>query len=287
MKNKQIQQNLKHGYIFLASIILVLFALSLSTEIYLKGGFAFTTNDTEAKETKVVNERKHEDEIFLEIQNLTDGFKTKDKSITVVAFTNTGNKSWINGNEVKVNNEGVLEDKVDLIIGKNEIIVEVENEEGKESIQKLTVIREKKEELKKEEPESPQETIPTEPIQPPATNPVPQPVPTPEPDPQPSPIMGLKLQCSITNTQPFIGQTVALICVVKDQNNNYVSGASGNVTVNWSSGNQSYSLSNSNGSGAMNISFVVPKGNSGQIMGSVRVSKDGLTVTSNFSLTVQ
>jgi len=287
MKNKPIQKNLKHGYIFLSGIILIFFALSLSTEIYLKGGFTFAKADNDSQEPEVVNERKDEDNIFLEIQNLTDGFKTEDETITVVAFTNTGNTVWINGTETEVNHEGVLEDKVDLIIGNNEIIIEAENKENKRTTQKITVIREKKEEPKEERQESSQNNDTNKPVQSPVNDPIPQPVPTPEPDPQPIPIMGLKLQCSITNTQPFIGQSASLDCLVKDQNSNPVSGATGNVTVNWQSGSKSYSLSNSNGSGTMNVSFTVPEGNSGHVSGSVRVSKDGLTVTSNFSLTIQ
>lgn len=287
MKNKPIQKNLKHGYIFLSGIILVFFALSLSTEIYLKGGFTFAKAVNDSQEPEVVNERKDEDNIFLEIQNLTDGFKTEDETITVVAFTNTGNRVWINGTETEVNHEGVLEGKVDLIIGNNEIIIEAENKENKRTTQKLTVIREKKEEPKEERQESLPNNDTNKPIQQPVKDPVAQPIPTPQPDPQPSPITGLKMQCSITNTMPYVGQTVSINCTVKDQNNSPVSGVSGSATVAWQSGSQTYLLANSNGLGALNVSFTVPEGNSGQVMGSIQVSKDGLTVTSNFSLIVQ
>ncbi len=283
---KQEDKNLKHGYLFLAGIILFLFAVSLSTEIYLKGGFAFAKNEETPQKEEMINDRKDEEETFVEIQNLKDGFKTKDESITVVAFTNLSNKAWINGNEVEVNNEGVIEGKVHLIVGENEILVAVENDSGQKKSQKLTVTREKKEEPKKQEREE-QTPQPKETVQPPIQNPTPQPEPEPDPIPQPDPITGLKMQCSITNTMPYVGQTVSINCTVRDQNNSPVNGATGSVTVNWQSGSQTYSLPSSNGSGVTSVSFTVPNGNSGKVNGNVRVSKSGLTVTSNFSLTVQ
>lgn len=284
MKNKNNEKNLKHGYVFLTGIILVLFAISLSVEIYLKGGFNFSKTETETTTDNV--EVDEHPEITLEIQNLTDGYTTKEAFITVVFLTNVNNKAWINGQEVSVSPEGYFESKIDLIVGKNEIIAKVENLKGDNKEKSIFVIRE---EEKQEEPKSEEKNEPpksketTQPI----VQPEPKPDPKPEPEPQPNPITGLKLYCSITNTQPFVGQSVTLDCSVKDQNGSPVSGATGSVTVNWQSGFANYNLPSSNSNGNSSVSFTVPEGNKGSISGSIRVSKDGLNVNSNFSITVQ
>jgi len=284
MKKVNDEKNLKHGYIFLTGIILVLFAISLSIEIYLKGGFNFKEATPETVTDNTENDEHPE--ITLEIQNLTDGYKTKESVITIVYLTNIDNKAWINGQEVEVSPEGYFERKIDLNVGENGIIAKVEDLKGDKKEKNISVIREeeKKEEPKAEEKtETPKNNDTTKPIVQPEIKPEPKP----DPEPQPQPITGLKLYCSITNTQPFVGQTVTLDCSVKDQNGNPVSGANGSVTVNWQSGSASYNLPSSNSNGSSSISFTVPEGNKGKISGSIRVSKYGLTVNSNFSITVQ
>lgn len=282
METKEIRKNLKHGYIFLSVIVLVLFGISVSVEIYLKGGFKFnlnnqtlTTNTDNSSTTNTDNP-----EVLLEFQNITDGYKTKDSTITIVAKTNIGNKAWINGKEATVNETGVFELKVDLVVGSNEITIEAENQ--KKGSKKVSIIRE-------EEPKP--TSIPAEkPKEQPIIQPKPETIPTvklePTPVPQPNPVItALKLHCSISNTQPAIGQTVNLDCTVKDQNNNPINGLTGNATVNWQSGVLNYNFPTSN-NGNTQVGFAVPAGNKGSISGSVRISKDGLTVNSNFSITV-
>jgi len=230
MKKVNDEKNLKHGYIFLTGIILVLFAISLSIEIYLKGGFNFKEATPETVTDNTENDEHPE--ITLEIQNLTDGYKTKESVITIVYLTNIDNKAWINGQEVEVSPEGYFERKIDLNVGENGIIAKVEDLKGDKKEKNISVIREeeKKEEPKAEEKtETPKNNDTTKPIVQPEIKPEPKP----DPEPQPQPITGLKLYCSITNTQPFVGQTVTLDCSVKDQNGNPVSGANGSVTVNW------------------------------------------------------
>lgn len=283
MNNKEI--NLKHGYIFLTSILLVLFAISLSVEIYLKGGFNSVIS---AVETQILEETNNSDntEPTIELVSLNDGYTTKESSITIVAKTERQNTAWINGQKTPVNEEGIFELHIDLIIGTNEILIEVENSNDASKSLAFSIIREeeKKEEPKQEDkqeqpkteipkvepkPETPKPVTPTEPIQ-----------------PEPNPITGLKLSCSITNTQPLVGQSVSLDCSIKDQNNNPVNGATGNATLNWQSGQASYNFPSSS-SGSTRINFTVPDGNSGSISGVVRISKDGLSVTSNFSIIVK
>jgi len=283
MDNKDI--NLKHGYIFLTSILLVLFAISLSVEIYLKGGFDSVIDAVETQISEGTND-SNEAEPTIELVSLKDGYKTKESSITVVAKTEKQNTAWINGQEVAVNEEGIFELQIDLIIGTNEVLIEVENSNDASKSLAFSIIREEeeKEETKQEDkqeqpkteipkvepkPETPKPVTPTEPIQ-----------------PEPNPITGLKLSCSITNTQPLVGQSVSLDCSIKDQNNNPVNGATGNATMNWQSGQASYNFPSSS-SGSTRISFTVPEGNIGSISGVVRISKDGLTVTSNFSIIVK
>lgn len=284
MKKAKDEKNLKHGYIFLTGIILVLFAISLSVEICLKGGFNLEKIETRT-DTDNVKADEHP-EITLELQNLTDNYITKDSVITVVYLTNIDNKAWINGQEVDVSPEGYFEKKIDLIVGKNEVIAKVENPKGDKKEKSIVVVREeeKLEEPKEEDKtETPKNNETTKPIVEPEIKPEPKP----DPEPQPQPITGLKLYCSITNTQPFVGQTVTLDCSTKDQNGSSVSGATGSVTLNWQSGSASYNLTSSNSNGSSSVSFTVPEGNKGQIAGSIRVSKEGLTVNSNFSITVQ
>lgn len=283
MNNKAI--NLKHGYIFLASILLVLFAISLSVEIYLKGGFNSVIS---AVETQISEETNNSDnkEPTIELVSLNDGYTTKESSITIVAKTERQNTAWINGQEVPVNEEGIFELQIDLIVGKNEILVEVQSPNYASKSLAFSIVREegKKEETK---PEEKQEQPKTETPKVETKPETPKPVTPPEPiQPEPNPITGLKLSCSITNTQPLVGQTVSLDCSVKDQNNNSVNGATGNATMNWQSGQASYNFPSSS-NGSTRVSFTVPEGNIGSISGVVRISKDGLTVTSNFSIIVK
>lgn len=292
MKELKQIKNLKHGYIFLTSILLILFAVSLSVEIYLKGGFNFVQAESnETDETiKVINKDKDSEELFIEVQNIPEGFTTLDEKITIVAFTNKDNQAWINGEKTEVSSDGVIEKEIELIIGDNTILVEVQNSD--EESEKLSIVvkrteddsqREKDKVNKKEEQlkESPKTT--------PSPEPTPDPTPQPDPqlEPEPNPINGLKMSCSITNTQPYVGQSVTINCTVKDQNNNPVSGAQGSVTVNWQSGSKTYQLPSSNASGTTSVSFSVPQGNSGITQGSVHISKSGLNVSSNFSINVQ
>jgi hypothetical protein len=284
MDNKEV--NLKHGYIFLASILLVLFAISLSVEIYLKGGFNSVIDAVETQISEGTND-SDEAEPTIELISLKDGYTTEESSITVVARTEIQNKTWINRQEVPVNEEGIFELKIDLIVGTNEILIEVQNSNDASNSLAFSIIREeeKKDEPKQEDKqEQPKTEIPKIEPQPEVPKPV---TPTkPVVDPEPNPITGLKLSCSITNTQPLVGQSVSLDCSIKDQNNNAVNGATGNATLNWQSGQASYSFPSSS-SGSTKVSFVVPDGNLGSISGVVRISKDGLTVTSNFSIIVK
>lgn len=289
MENKEIRKNLKHGYLFLSIIVLVIFATSLSIEIYLKGGFKFnfssSNTDNSNIEELVDTNATDNSGIFLEFQNITEGFKTKESKIKIVAKTDLGNKAWINSKEITVNPEGLFESEIELIVGSNEIVIEAENPSKQKSLKKVVVIRETDPiptEKPKEEPKVEKPVVNT-PI--PKVEPTPTIKPNPEPQPTPT-ITALKLNCSITNTQPKVDQTVSLDCIVKDQNSNLINGANGTASINWQSGVQTISFPNSQ-NGSMKISFVVPANNKGTISGSVRISKDGLTVTSNFSIIVQ
>jgi len=292
MKNKEITKNLKHGYIFLVSTLLFVFLLSLSIEIYLRGGFQFPIEENPPVQDEMIEETPNP-EFLLEIQNLEDGFKTKDAVITLVGSANENAFVVINNKEVGVN-EGKFESKIELVVGNNEIVVQGYLDDELQKEIKLEVIREEKEEKPKEEEVEKKEqnggNIP-QPTPAPQTNPQPNPTPTPKPEPkpepQPDPISGLKMSCSINNTYPSVGQQVSISCSVKDQNNNPVSGAFGYVTVNWKTGSNVYTLSQSNGSGAMSANFSVPSGNSGSISGNIKASKNGLNVSSNFTLNVQ
>ncbi len=285
MENKEIRKNLKHGYIFLSVIVLTFFAISLSVEIYLKGGFKLNIHlpIIENEPVRVITTKTDNSGILLEFQNITDGYKTKNSSITIVAKTDIGNKAWINSKEVTSDDAGTFELKINLTVGNNDILIEAENSNGVKANKKITIIRE---EEKKEEPKP---TQVVNPVQQPTVQPKPENTPKPEPTPEPQPnqtITALKLHCSITNTQPSIGQTVSLDCSVKDQNSSPINGATGNAKINWQSGGQTIAFPNSQ-NGSMSVNFVVPSGNNGAIRGSVQVTKDGLTVTSNFSITVQ
>lgn len=289
MENKETRKNLKHGYIFLSIIVLVVFSLFLSLEIYLKGGFKLNysviSTDNTAEEKNNSETTTDNSEITIEIQNINDGFTTKETKITIVAKTDIGNIAWINSKQITVNPEGIFETEIELIVGSNEVLIEAENNTGKKSSKKIVVTREVEPtptEKPKEEPKV-EKPIVNNPI--PKVDPTPIVKPTPEPQPNPT-ITALKLSCSITNTQPKVEQSVSLDCVVKDQSSNLISGANGTATLNWQSGVQTISFPSSQ-NGSMKISFVVPANNKGSITGNVRISKDGLTVTSNFSINVQ
>lgn len=288
---EEYKKNLKHGYIFLIITLMIPFTIVLSYEIHLNGGINLTFEQNEEPiptsypvETPIEIEG---DKVTVIIRNLSDGFKTKESSVTLVGLTQKSNAAWVNGNKVNVAGDGQFELKIDLAEGENKIEVVAKNKDGEEAKQSITVIREveKKEEPKVEPP--PQYNPPVQNNPQPQPAPVPTPTPTPTPEPQPTPITGLKLSCSITNTAPTIGSTVSINCTVKDQNNNGVSGAFGYVTLNWKTGSSVYTLSQSDGGGNMSTSFTVPSGNTGSISGNVQASKDGLNVNSNFNLNVQ
>lgn len=287
-KKQEVKQNLKHGYIFLILTLLTPFSIALFIELYSIGQLNFPQVETpisypiDNPDPELVEETKPK----LEIKNLTDGFNTKETSVVVVASTDIGNEAWVNNNKVTVAGDGNFEYKIELIEGKNAIELKVKNEKG---IENGTTINVNREAEKKSDP------IPANPQPAPVNqqpNPTPQPQPnptapspTPEP-PAPSPVTGLRMNCSITNTNPFVGQSVGVNCNVKDQNENPLSSAFGYVTVNWQSGTGVYTLSQSDGGGNMAVSISVPAGNSGNINGSVQVSKSGLNVSSNFTIRV-
>lgn len=285
---QEVKPNLKHGYIFLILTLLIPFSIALFLELHLTGQLNFVQGGTETPtsypDVNPEPEPTDETKPKLEIKNLTDGFTTKETSVVLVASTDIGNEAWVNGNKITVAGDGNFEYKIELIEGKNSIEIKVKNSNGIENSTSITVSREVE---KKPEPEvvNPQPTPVNPQPNPTPVNPTPQPQPT--PTPQPSPVTGLRLQCSITNTAPFSGESVSVNCTVRDQNNNPVSGAFGYVTMSWRTGSSVYTLSQSNGSGGMSVSFTVPAGNSGANSGNVQVSKDGLNVSSNFNLNVQ
>jgi len=293
--SKQSKQNLKHGYIFLIITLMIPFLISFGIEMHLTGGIDFSFLNASKQNTKEPNDEDLVDEevdseessLSIEIRNLTDGFKTKEESITVVGLTQKENEVWVNGNKVNVATDGSFESKVDLIAGENVIRITAKSSLEKEISKSMTIIREVP---KKEEPQT--QTPPIQ-IAPPVQNPQPPqqpsspPAPTPPAPPPPQQITGLKLSCSVSNTAPMVGGNVSINCSIKDQNNNGVSGAFGYVTMNWQTGSSVYTLSSSNGNGDMSTSFNVPAGNAGSISGSVQASKDGLNVSSNFTINVQ
>lgn len=292
MNRKEITKNLKHGYIFLGSFILLFFLIGLGIEIYLTGGLS--TQSIEPKEEVIEVETSSDSEFILEIENLESPFKTHESEITIVGKTEENAVILLNSEAIELGDQYRFEKKFDLIIGTNYISIQgFLNDELKKEIT-LEVIREEKVEKKKQE-ETPKEEPQKQNPQPaPTPQPVPNPQPSPPPPvtqqpppPKPNPVQGLKLSCSINNTHPSIGGTVSINCAIKDQNNNSVLGAFGYVTVNWQSGSSIYTLSQSNGNGDMSVSFTVPAGNTGTISGNVQASKDGLNVNSNFNLNVQ
>jgi hypothetical protein len=286
-KKPEVKPNLKHGYIFLIILLMIPFSIGFGIEMYLTGQIDRLIDG--GKETPVsypedpqesVDNPEDSEKPKLEIKNLTDGFNTKESQVIIVASTDVGNEAWVNNNKVTVAGDGNFEYKIDLVEGSNAIEVKVKNVKGIENSKTISVNREVE--------KAPEPTPSPQPNPNPTPTPQPQqpaPTPTPEP-PQPPAITGLKMSCSITNTNPFVGQSVGVNCSVKDQNGNGVSGAFGYVTVNWQSGAGIYTLSTSDGSGNMSASFTVPGGNSGNINGSVQVSKDGLNTSSNFTLKV-
>lgn len=282
----EIKKNLKHGYIFLITAILIVIAIPLSVELYLSGGLNFRVQNEQGSDETYPNEQDKQ-EIRLEIQNLQSGYKTQDENISIIGLSEPEAAIKINDKELRADIEGRFEQKVDLVVGTNLISITA-GKDGKQREVKLEIIREVKEEPKPEQPEEkPQTPVSPTPKPQQPSKPAPQPNPTPNPTPPPpSGLTGLKLNCSISNTQPFIGNTVSVNCTLRDQNSNPVSGGFGYVTVNWQSGTSVYTMSQSNSAGAMSASFQVPAGNSGQISGSIRASKSGLNVSSNFAINV-
>lgn len=287
---KKVTKNLQHGYIFLGVIIGIAFLTSLSVELYLTDSFALTQEAEPITEQVAEQEIELGEELEIIIQNLEDKQEVESEKISIVGVTFPDVKLFINGKETSVDETGRFERELDLIVGNNEINIKAELD-GATSEKSVTIIR--KEKQKEPEPEKKQEEKPTpnssggSTPNAPAPNPTPAPEPKPDPlPPTPSPITGLKMSCSISNTQPFVGESVTVSCRVTDNNGKAVSGAFGYVTVNFQTGNQVKTLSQSNSSGNMSTSFSVPAGNSGRVNGSVKVSKDGLTVTSNFSINV-
>lgn len=274
--------------------ILIPFSISLAIEIYHNGGFKFKTPDN-APTSYPVTEKPDSSKPKIELQNLKDGFTTKDTSISVVVLTDAGNTAVINNEKVNVDDSGRFERKLDLIVGGNQITITVKNKDGVENSISLIVNREEEPKPQLAPDPAPNPVVPNPVPNPSPVNPAPAPQPTPQPQPAPQPpppppppLTGLKLSCSITNTHPSVGQSVTVNCNVKDQSNNPVSGAFGYVTVNWKSGSTVYTLSQSDSGGNMNVNFKVPSGNSGSsVSATVQASKSGLNVSSSFTLSIQ
>lgn len=293
-KEREIKKNLKHGYTFLWCIIISLFSISLGVELYLTGGLEhITAGKGETPDSYPISHPIAPGEPKIEIQNLTDNYKTQEEAIALVGVTEPSIDVVINTKQLKSDETGRFEQKLDLIVGTNVVEIKAKNSKGAENSLTINIIRE---ERPKPEP-TPEPTPAPQPNQTPNKpapkpspkpnpKPNPQPTPTPPPNPPPSEVTGLKLSCSVSNTQPSVGGSVGVTCTVKDQNGKAVSGAFGYVTVSWQSGSSVYTLSQSNSSGTMSVNFKVPAGNSGRINGSIKVSKNGINVSSNFSITV-
>lgn len=289
-KQREIKKNLKHGYIFLWGIIILLFSISLGVELYLTGGLErITISKGETPESYPISHPVAQGEPKIEIQNLTDSYKTQEESLALVGITEANISLTINNKELKSDETGRFEQKLDLIVGTNVVSIRAKNSKGAENSLTINIIREEKPKPQPTpEPQPAPNPTPNKPAPKPSPKPAPKPTPqpTPTPTPPPSEVTGLKLSCSVSNTQPSVGGSVGVTCTVKDQNGKPVSGAFGYVTVSWQSGSSAYTLSQSNSSGTMSVSFKVPAGNSGRINGSIKASKNGISVSSNFSITV-
>ncbi len=288
MSKKTVNKNLQHGYIFLGSILLLCFISSFGLEMYLKGNLP-SIRKGKQEVTKSPEATKKDDEFILQLENIKSGYETTDETITIVGITQIKAENKINEKPVPLDDQNKFEKKIDLIVGKN--IVVIQGYLNSELQKEITLEIFRKEKAKEEPKDSGNDQKTTPPSTPqkeiPKTKPVPSPSPKPTPTPTPSPITGLKMSCSINNTYPSVGQSVTISCSVKDQNEKAVQGATGFANISWQSGSALYNLSSSNSSGAMSTSFTVPNGNKGAISGVIKVSKSGLTVTSNFTLNVQ
>lgn len=291
-KDRVIKKNLKHGYIFLWCIIIAMFSVSLGVELYLTGGLErITVGKRDIPESYPISHPVALGEPKIEIQNLTDNYKTQVESLPLVGITEPGIDVIVNTKQLKSDETGRFEQKLDLILGTNVIEIKAKNSKGAENSLTINIIREEKPKIElTPEPQPAPNPTPSKPAPKPSPKPTPKPspppTPTPLPTPPPSEVTGLKLSCSVSNTQPSVGGNVGVTCTVKDQNGKAVSGAFGYVIVSWQSGSSVYTLSQSNSSGTMNVNFKVPAGNSDRINCSIKVSKNGISVSSNFSITV-
>lgn len=141
---KQVTKNLTHGYIFLITLILVPFLICLGLEIHFKGGFNINLGQEE-KPGEITAEAAVDDPdptFKLEIENLQNGYKTKETSITIVGVTEKNAIIFIQSEKVEINEEARFERKLDLNPGKNEITIQAFVDKEKKREIKLEVIRE-------------------------------------------------------------------------------------------------------------------------------------------------
>jgi hypothetical protein len=261
-------KNLQHGYIFLIGTLVCLFLICLVIEIQVKGGFHFSTESTNIQATTEPTPIEASDDLRLQILNIYDGFHIKDEKLIISGVTEEESTVSINDEKINIMEDGRFEKSISLNLGENFLKI-VSIKDSRTAKIEIKIFRD---EIQSIEP-----TLTEQPVQLPIQNPV-QPKPVPTIAPPISQITALKMSCSITNTAPTVNQFVTINCQVKDQNGNAVSGYDGLITVNWKTGVKTYPIS-SNG-------FSVPAGNTGVISGNVRVSKDGLSVSSNFNITV-
>ncbi len=286
MNKKEINKNLQHGYIFLGSIVLICFISSLALEMYLKGNFP-SIHLGEQEPTEKSEEEKKEEGFILKLENIENGYETTDESVTIVGTTQAEAEIKINEKTVSINDQYRFEKKVDLIVGKNILVVQGYLDSKLQKEITFEIYRKEKEKAKPSTDNKQTDTTTEQKKETPKTSLSPTPDPTPTPTPTPSPITGLKMSCSINNTYPSAGQSVTISCVVTDQNSKAVQGATGFTSIGWQTGSILYNLSSSSSSGSMSLNFTVPAGNQGSINGTIKVTKSGLTVTSSFTLNIQ
>ncbi len=288
--NKIIAPKLKIGYLFLTIILSFLYGIGLFVENYFFGNSkqisTIIQESTEVKEVGAITSKPS-----LEILNLQNNQETTQEKIMVIAKTETGNKAIINNEEVEIQPDGKFDGSIDLIIGENQLLIEVISPENQKTESSLIIKR-----IIIPTPIINPTSIPSQ-LPSPTSSPISTPtikptivVTTIKPIPTTIPVKSLtalKLSCSVTNTLPKSGQNVDLNCITKDQDGSLIPSVNLKITIFWKSGNQILDMPTTSNSGNSKISFVVPNGNTGVINASITAQVEGLKVTSNFTLNVQ
>lgn len=202
-KQQKIDQNLRHGYIFLICTILCLFFISLGIEVYIRHNYI-----KEIEIFKVFEQDEQvEEEIDLPkitVDDIEDGYVSLTETLNITGNVDREAEVKINGEVIETykvfGSKRYFDHELRLNAGENLVKISATDSDGNTGDLILTVIYE----------------------------------------PDYYHIVTTSLECTTLKPQFKVGEKIVFDCELKDQDGNEIEDVSGSLTVYWDTGTQKY-----------------------------------------------